>query len=429
VIKADLVIKNARQLITCRGKAPKLREQMMDIGPLTQGWVASYRGKITYVGDEKGFREKVSPEEGCQMIDASEAVVLPGLVDCHTHLVFGGSREGEFIQRLRGMSYQEIARSGGGILSTVRATRAASYQELLRDARRRLDHMLCLGTTTCEAKSGYGLTVDDELKLLRIGRELHQSHPVDIINTFLGAHTFPPEYLSQKEEYVDLLISRLLPRVREEGLAEFCDVFCEEGAFSVEQSRAILESAARLGFMLKLHADQLTSSGGAELAAELGATSADHLDYISDRGIELLAEKGVAAVMLPGSNFFLRLKRYAPARRMIEAGVPVALATDYNPGTAMNESMPLTIALACLEMGLFPEEAINAATINSAYAVELHESVGSIEVGKKADFIICSIPNYLHLIYHWGINHVHTVVKNGKIVVREERIVNQSSFP
>ncbi|TKJ34520.1 imidazolonepropionase [bacterium (candidate division B38) B3_B38] len=429
MIKADLVIENARQVITCRGKAPKLRGEMMDLGLITQGWVASYRGKISYVGEEKGFKEKVTLEKGCKVIDASEAVVLPGLVDSHTHLVFGGSREVEFVQRLRGVSYQEIARSGGGILSTVRATRAASYQVLLRDARRRLDYMLRLGTTTCEAKSGYGQTVDDELKLLHISRELHQSHPIDVVNTFLGAHTFPPEYLSRKEEYVDLLISEFLPRVREDGLAEFCDVFCEEGAFSLEQSRAILESGARLGFKLKLHADQLTSSGGAELAAELGAISADHLDYISDRGIEMLAEKGVAAVLLPGSNFFLRLNRYPPARRMIEAGVPVALATDFNPGTAMNESMPLTITLACLEMGLFPEEAINAATINSAYAVELHKSLGSIEMGKKADFIICSIPNYLHLIYHWGINHVHTVVKDGKIVVKEGRIINQGRFP
>ena len=288
--------------------------------------------------------------------------------------------------------------------------------------------MLRLGTTTCEAKSGYGLTIDDELKLLHISRELHKSHPIDIVNTFLGAHTFPPEYQSRKDEYVDLIISRFLPRVKEEGVAEFCDVFCEEGAFSVEQTRAILEAAAQLGFKLKLHADQLTPSGGAELAAELGATSADHLDYISAEGIEQLAEKGVAAVLLPGSNFFLRLGRYPPARQMIEAGVPIALATDFNPGTAMNESMPITIALACLEMGFFPEEAINAATINGAYAIDLHKSVGSIELGKKADLIVCSIPSYLHLIYHWGINHVHTVVKNGKIVVKEGRIVNQDSF-
>ena len=423
MIKADLVIENARQLITCRGKAPKLKAEMMDLGLITPGWVACYKSKIVYVGDEEGFRERVILEEGCQVIDASQGVVLPGLVDSHTHIVFGGSREGEFVQRLQGMSYQEIARSGGGILSTVRATREASYQKLLKDARRRLDRMLCLGTTTCEAKSGYGLTVDDELKLLRISRELHGSHPVDIVNTFLGAHTFPPEYQSQKEEYVDLIISEMLLKVKEEGLAEFCDVFCEEGAFSMEQTRAILESAARLGFKLKLHADQLTPSGGAELAAELGAISADHLDHISGRGTELLAEKGVAAVLLPGSNFFLRLERYPPARRMIEAGVPVALATDFNPGTAMNESIPTTIALSCLEMGFFPEEAINAATINGAYAIDLHESVGSIEVGKKADLIVCSIPSYLHLVYHWGINHIHTVVKDGKMVVKEGRMV------
>jgi len=355
-------------------------------------------------------------------------VVMPGLVDPHTHIVFAGSREEEFVQRLRGLSYQEIARSGGGILSTVKATREASYHELVRSARRRLDSMLRLGTTTCEAKSGYGLTVNDELKLLRVSRELHGNHPIDIVNTFLGAHTFPPEYQFRKEEYIDLIISQLLPRVKEEGLAEFCDVFCEEGAFSVEQTRAILEPAARLGFKLKLHADQLTPSGGAELAAELGATSADHLDNISPRGIELLAEKGVAAVLLPGSNFFLRLGKYPPGRRLIEAGVPVALATDFNPGTAMNESMPIAIALACLEMGFSPEEAINAATINGAYAIDLHTSVGSIEVGKKADLIVCSIPNYLHLVYHWGINHVHTVVKDGKVVVREAKIINQDSF-
>jgi len=428
VIKADLVIKNAHQLVTCRGKAPKLKGEMMDLGLITQGWVASYRGKITYVGGEKGFREKVVLQEGCQVIDASERVVMPGLVDPHTHIVFAGSREEEFVQRLRGLSYQEIARSGGGILSTVKATREASYHELVRSARRRLDSMLRLGTTTCEAKSGYGLTVNDELKLLRVSRELNGSHPIDIVNTFLGAHTFPPEYQFRKEEYIDLIISQLLPRVKEEGLAEFCDVFCEEGAFSVEQTRAILEPAARLGFKLKLHADQLTPSGGAELAAELGATSADHLDNISPRGIELLAEKGVAAVLLPGSNFFLRLGKYPPGRRLIEAGVPVALATDFNPGTAMNESMPIAIALACLEMGFSPEEAINAATINGAYAIDLHTSVGSIEVGKKADLIVCSIPNYLHLVYHWGINHVHTVVKDGKVVVREAKIINQDSF-
>ena len=416
-IKADLIIRNASQLVTCRGPGPKIKQELSQLGIIDRGWIACYQGKIVFVGSYQSFKEKIITLEGCQEIDASGRIVLPGWVDPHTHLIFAGSRQEEFAQRLRGATYQQIAASGGGIRSTVRSTRKASRVELERLTLPRLDSMLDGGTTTCEVKSGYGLNLESEIKMLEVAASLQDKHPIELISTFLGAHTIPEEFEGKKADYIDLIIIDMLPLVKEKKLAEFVDVFCEQGAFSLNESRKILSAAAQLGFKLKIHAEQLSYQGGAELAAELGAISASHLDFISPSGISKMAEKNVAAELLPASNFFMFSQSYPPARKMIERGVPIALSTDFNPGSAMNESMTLTIALACFLMGMMPEEAINASTINAAYASGRHREIGSLEIGKQADIAIYHCSHYLHLIYHWGINHTAMVIKKGKVVV------------
>jgi len=359
-------------------------------------------------------------------------VVMPGFVDAHTHAVFAGERAGEFEQRLAGASYLEIMAAGGGIMSTVRATRAASLEQLIAESRPRLDAMLAHGTTTAEVKTGYGLNTADELKMLSAIRRLNEEHPLDLIPTFLGAHAVPSEYAGRADEYVDLIIQEMLPAVSDQGSAVgspqsaicnlqsaiFCDVFCEEGAFTLAQSRRILEAAKRLGLGLKIHADEFTALGGAALAAELGATSADHLAATPEEDLRRLAAAGTIAVLLPGTTFGLGQTHYADARRMVERGVPVALGSDLNPGTCWCESMPFIIALACRYLRLTPAEAIVAATLNAAYASGVGDRVGSLEVGKQADIIILALPDYRHLAYRFGSNPVQTVIKAGRVVVQ-----------
>jgi imidazolonepropionase len=349
------------------------------------------------------------------VIDASGKTVLPGFVDSHTHLLFAGSREDEFEQRLLGLSYQEISAKGGGINATVRHVRRASPEELKEQARRRLRRFLHFGVTTVEVKSGYGLTLADELKCLAVIADLNAEGPLELVPTFLGAHAVPPEYAGDRTGYLRLLRDDMLPEVARCRLAEFCDVFCETGVFSLEESQTLLTHARDLGFGLKLHADELTPLGGAELAARLSAASADHLLCISEAGIDALATSETVATLLPGTAFFLGVD-YAPARRLIEQGAAVALASDCNPGTCPTENLPLVGSMACTQMGMLPGEAVAALTLNAAAALNRSGRLGSLEVGKQADVILCDVPNHRRLFYHFGVNHVSLVIKRGKVV-------------
>lgn len=411
-IEKGLVIKNIKELLTLSSSS----KDPTGLGIIQDGAVVIREGKISWLGKTEDLSGELISGQMGKMIDATGKVVMPGLIDAHTHLVFGGSRENEFEQRIEGLSYLEIAARGGGILSTVEATRRASFEELFGLGRRRLDRFLSHGVTTIEAKSGYGLSVEDELKILRVMKALNQDHPVEIVPTFLGAHTLPKEFREERASYVDLVIREMIPQVAEEGLAEFCDVFCEEKAFTLEESRKVLEAGKQFGLKPKIHADQLSPGGGAELAAEVEAISADHLEYVSSKGIELMAEKGVTAVLLPGATFFLSMKKHPPARELIERGVRVALSTDLNPGSSMTESLPLMMTMGCLFYRMTPKEVIQAVTINAARSMEKEHEIGSLEPGKKADLLILEIPNYKYLPYHFGVNHTECVIKKGEIV-------------
>jgi imidazolonepropionase len=349
-------------------------------------------------------------------IDASGKSVLPGFVDSHTHFPFGGYRPEEYSWRLKGASYMEIMERGGGIVNTMAATRNAAKAELRELGRRRLDAMLTMGVTTVEGKSGYGLDLETEIKQLEVMAELNAEHPLDVVSTFLGAHAVPPEFNGRADGYIDFVIASVLPEVVQRGLARCCDVFCEKGVFSVEQSRRLLMAAQDEGLMAKIHADEIVSLGGAELAAELGAVSADHLLQASDEGIDAMARTGVVATLLPGTAFSLK-EPYARGRQMIDRGCAVALASDFNPGSCFTFSIPLIAALAALKMGLTPEEIVSALTINGAAAVGQADRIGSLDVGKVGDLVVLSYPSYLYIPYHLGINIVETVVKDGVVVV------------
>jgi imidazolonepropionase len=385
---------------------------MQDLGVIEYGALVARDGRIEWVGPT---RELPPLPAGAEVIDAGGKVVLPGFVDSHTHLIFAGSREEEFEQRLRGLTYQEISAQGGGINASVRHVRRASRDELKALARRRLDRLLGFGVTTVEVKSGYGLSLADELKCLEVVAELNAEGPLELVPTFLGAHAVPPEFRDDRAGYVRLLTDEMLPEVARRRLAEFCDVFCETGVFSLEESERILTRARELGLRLKLHADELTPLGGAELAARLGAVSADHLLCITDAGVEALAGAGTVATLLPGTAFFLGVA-YAPARRLIERGLAVALASDCNPGTCPTENLPLVGAMACTQMRMLPAEAVTALTLNAAAAVGRADRLGSLEPGKQADLVICDVPDYRHLFYHFGVSHVGRVVKRGRVV-------------
>ena len=418
-MEADLLIKNAGQLVTSRGASfsPRLKGALGEIQIIEKGAVAAKGDKIIAVGTTPEVLGKIKISSETIVIDAAGRVVLPGLVDPHTHVVHGGSREHELDLKLKGVPYLEILARGGGILSTVRSTREAGREELVQRGLKYCDQMLGQGTTTAEAKSGYGLSTESELKTLEAVKEVNKKHPIDLVPTFLGAHAIPGEYKENPDEYVSIVIDEMLPAVTERGLAEYCDVFCEEGVFSVEQSRKILTAAADRGLKLKIHADEIVPLGGAELAAELGAVSADHLLVISDTGIKRMAEAGVIAVILPGTTFYLREEHYAPARKMIEAGVPVALATDFNPGSCPNNNLQIIMTMACLYLRMTPAEVINAMTINAAHALGRAQIIGSLEEGKRADVVIFDAPNYQYLPYRYGTNLVDKVIKNGRIVV------------
>jgi len=420
VIEADLLVRGAASLLTCAGPIPRAGAGQREVGAIARGAAAARDGRLVFVGPEVELDRAVHPLPGARTLDAAGGTVLPGFCDPHTHLPFAGTRADELARRVAGATYAEIAAAGGGILSTVRAVRAASEDDLVALALPRLARMLAHGTTSIEAKSGYGLTEEDELKQLRALRRLGPLQPVEIAPTLLAAHAVPPEFRSDREGYLRLITERIIPRAGAEGLARFCDVFVEGVAFGPDEARRILAAASEHGLASRLHADQLTLSGGAALAAELRAVSADHLEWADPAGLDAMARAGTVAVLLPGAAFFLMERRYAGARDMIDRGVPVALATDFNPGTCPTESMPMILALAVLKMRMTAEEAIVAATANAAAALGRGAEVGSLEVGKQADLIVLDLPDHAHIAYHFGVNPVRAVVKKGKVVVERQ---------
>ncbi|GGF26642.1 imidazolonepropionase [Halobacillus andaensis] len=411
-----LLITNAAQVVTMKGHKdkPATKDAMSELDIIENGAVFMENGKIVAVGNDQ---EICSAYKADHHIDASGKVVTPGLIDPHTHLVHSGTRENEYAMRLKGKTYMEIMEAGGGIHATTRATQAATHEELYEQSKKRLDQFLLHGVTTVEAKSGYGLTLEHELKQLEVVQKLQQEHAVDLISTFMGAHAIPIAEKEKPELFVERVIQEMIPEVAKKKLASFNDVFCERGVFTPEQSRRILEAGKKHGLIPKIHADEIEPYGGAELAASIGAISADHLLKASEQGIKDLAETGVIGVLLPGTAFFL-MAEFAEARKMIDAGVAVALSTDANPGSSPTISLPFIMNLGCLKMGMTPEEVLTATTINAAYAIGCADEAGSLEAGKKADITIFNVPNYLTLSYQYGMNHVDTVIKAGKLVVK-----------
>jgi len=411
---ASFVIHHARQVFTCAGEAPKCGPAQADARPIADASIIATDGVIQFVGPSAEAERRWPEGPGITVVDASGCTVVPGFVDPHTHVVFGGDRGDELRRRLAGATYAEIAAGGGGILSTVRATRDASEDELTAATRARLDQMLRCGTTTAEAKSGYGLQADAELKMLRVIRRLDAEHPIDLVPTFMGAHEIPAEHRANRRFYIDQLVRQMIPAAARDGLAEWCDVFCETGVYTPEEATEILEAGLKHGLRARIHADELAESGGSLVAARLGARSADHLLYVSPRGVHAMREAGVVATLLPIAAFYLKLGRFAPARELIEGGVPVALATDLNPGGGFSPSMPFAMALACFGMRMTMEEALVAATINAAYAVDRHDRVGSLEPGKQLDAVI--LDGEAVDLLKMGVPAIKAVVKRGALV-------------
>lgn len=404
---SDLLVVNIGLLATPVGSAARGGEAQGEIRLLHDAWLRIEDGVIAALGTG-------APEgTGCPVLDAGGRLVTPGLVDAHTHLVFGGWRQNELALKLHGVPYLDILAQGGGILSTVTATRAATEEELADKAAAALDEMLRFGTTTCEAKSGYGLTTEEECKQLRAIRSLDRRHPIDLVATFMGAHALPQAYKENREAYVSLVCEEMIPRAAEEQLAEFCDVFCETGVFTAEESRRILEAGKRYGLRPKIHADEIDPIGGSQLAGEIGAVSAEHLIVCPEEGIASMARGGTVACLLPATSFYLGAE-YAPARRMVEAGVPVAMATDFNPGSCPCLNMQLVMNLGCLRYRLTPEEVLTAVTLNGAAAIGRAESVGSLEPGKRGDLLLWEARDLNYVCYRMGSNLVHTVVKGGR---------------
>ena len=423
-MNGNMLIKNAAEMVTCSGSSAKKGKEMADLHVIKNGAVIIKEGEIEAVGKtgdiEKQFKKSGADQSDFDIIDARGKAVLPGFVDSHTHLVFGGYRAEEFSWRLRGDSYMEIMKRGGGIVNTVNATRQASVEELLESGIRRLNSMLSFGVTTVEGKSGYGLDRETEIKQLEVMARLNQIHYLDVVPTFLGAHAVPQDYKDKQDAFIDFISTDVMPRVADQDLAEFCDIFCEKGVFSVEQSRRLLTRAKELGLKLKLHADEIVQLGGAELAAELGAVSADHLLQASDPGIKDMAAAGVVATLLPATAFSLK-EAYANGRKMIDSNCAVALATDFNPGSCFTESIPLVFALATLHMNISTEEAISALTINGAAALDRAEQIGSIDSGKKGDLVVLEFPSYTYIPYHLAVSTVEKVIKQGNLVFDKEK--------
>jgi imidazolonepropionase len=407
---SSLAVLHASQLVTLSGpKRPRVGRELLALGIIRDGGMLVRDGKIESVGPTDEIEKNVGDAE---VVDAGGHIVMPGFVDAHTHLVFAGNRLDDFERRARGETYEQIAKAGGGIWSTVEKTRAASELDLLTLAKKHANWFLRCGTTTVEAKSGYGLTVEDELKLLRVMRQLKEEVRLEIVPTFLGAHAVPREL--SPDEYLDVVVTEMLPRVTAGKLAEFCDVFCERGYFNIDQSRKILSAAKKVGLSLRGHVDQLTNSGAAKLMAEMGATTADHLEQTDEQGIAALKNANVQPVLLPGSVYALGSSRYPPAREMIEAGLAVVLATDFNPGSSPTPSMPMVLSLACAQMKMAPAEAITASTVNAAYSVNRGDRIGSLEPGKLANFVIFDCQDYRELAYWFGMPQTFAVYIRGQ---------------
>lgn len=415
-----LLLRNLRQALTLReGPIPRTGSSMSDVGIIERASILIRGERIAWVGPTRA--EPALERNGkARVIDCAdrEVIALPGFVDSHTHPVFAATRVSEYELRSRGMNYQQIAASGGGIQLSVQQARRASAEELVSTAVRYLRRFPEYGTTTIEAKSGYGLTTDDEMKILRVIARLRADTQVEIVSTFLGAHAIPPEFAAAREDYVRLVVEEMIPRVAGEGLASYCDVFCDEGYFTVDEARRILQAARQAGLGLRIHAEELSHSGGARLAAEMGLSSADHLEWIDENDIRALKRAGVIATLLPGTAFNLGLPRYPPARRLIDSGVPVALATDFNPGSSFTLNMQLVLSIACSQMKMTPAEAICAATINGACSLGLAGRLGSLEEGKQADVVLMNVADYREVPYFFGVNHCALTIRKGSIVYR-----------
>jgi imidazolonepropionase len=416
----DWLITGCSELLTLRGSVPRRGRALAEPGLIRDGALLVHGDRITAVGPRRRI-ERLKDARRAEKLDFGGRVVLPGFVDSHTHLIFPSSRAAEYEQRISGKTYAQIARAGGGIRSTVKNLRRASSNSLRDSARKHLRQFAAHGTTTLEAKSGYGLDWKSELKILDVLQQLHQQQPLDIARTFLGAHVVPPEFRRRPDAYVDLLVKRWIPTVATAGLAEFCDVFCERGAFTLAQSRRILTAGRACGLVPRIHAEQLHRTGGARLAIELHAASADHLEKVDGGDIRALALSNVVCTLLPGCCFHLGLGHFAPARELIDAGAIVALATDFNPGTSPTLSMPMILSLACTQMRMTPAEAIAAATINPAYSLRLHDRAGSLEVGKYADLAAFDVASYREIPYYFGVNLCSLTMKRGAIIHSKKR--------
>ncbi|OBW53520.1 imidazolonepropionase [Solibacillus silvestris] len=415
-----ILINNANEVLTMESdiKLPRRREQMSELGLKTEVSVLIEGDRIAMIAPLDEIKQEYPHLVGsAEVIDARGKIVMPGLVDCHTHLVHGGTREHELNMRLAGRSYMDIMNEGGGIHYTTTKTREASFDGLYNKTVQHLNEFLRHGVTTVEAKSGYGLDLENEIKQLYVVKKLQEEHAVDIVSTFMGAHAVPKEYKGNEDEFVKIIIEQMIPKVAELGLAEFNDVFCEKGVFTPAQSRLILEAGKAYGLTPKIHADEIEPYEGAELAAEVGAISAEHLLVASDEGIAAMAKAGTIAVLLPGTAFFLRAP-YARGRLMVDSGVPVAISTDFNPGSSPTISLPFIQNLACMNMGMTMEEVLCATTINAAHAIKRADEVGTLEKGKQADVLILDVPNYKQLQYFYGMNHTDTVIKAGDVVVK-----------
>jgi imidazolonepropionase len=411
---ADLVLLHARELITCTGTTPRVGPEQGQVERVPDGALAAFEGRIVATGTSDDVQQQIAPVPGARIHDLGDCTLVPGFVDPHTHAVFAGDRRGELRRRLRGESYAQIAAAGGGILETVRATRAADEATLVAATRLRLDEMLACGTTTCEIKSGYGLDVETELRLLAAIRAAGQDHPISVTSTFMGAHEVPPEYRNSSDHYVELVCSEMIPAVAAAGTAEWCDVFCESGVFTPAQARRILETGLSHGLKPRIHADELRASGGSLVAAAVRARSADHLVFVAPDGIEAMAKAKVTATLLPTAAFYLKLGRFAPARALIGRSVAVALASDVNPGGGFSPSMPFAMTLACFRMDMTFEEALTAATLNAAWSLDRAGEIGSLEAGKLADAVVVrgDAVNLLRV----GTDAIAAVIKKGRLV-------------
>ncbi|MBP2623978.1 imidazolonepropionase [Streptococcus oricebi] len=419
---ADLLLVHFNQVFCPKDPGhPLFGQEMKEAQVLEDGYIAVKDGKILTVGSGEPDPSLIGPETQVRSYEGK--IASPGFVDCHTHLVYGGSREHEFAKKLAGVSYLDILAQGGGILSTVRATREASFENLYSKSKKLLDYMLLHGVTTVEAKSGYGLDWETEKRQLDVVAALDKDHQLDLVSTFMAAHATPPEYKGRNQDYLDLIVEEMLPKVKEEKLAEFCDIFCEQGVFSPEESRYLLSKAKELGFKLRIHADEIVSLGGVDVAAELGATSAEHLMMATDSGIAKMAQAQVIGNLLPATTFSLMEDTYAPARKMIESGMAITLATDSNPGSCPTANLQFVMQLGCFMMGLTPVEVLNAVTINAAYSVDRADKIGSFDPGKVADITILDAKNIDYPLYFFATNLTHQVYKAGKLVVDQGRIL------